>query len=95
MADALTGESSVPPLTNVITESGHLIQDVVNGRHDVDSVHLHPDTSGGPQRGMQGGTVLGHVDPLTPEHGVSQWTYAPLSAECDEQIDSDVGDRLL
>ena len=62
-------------------ERGHLIQNGMDARHHILTVHKNRLSLGSAQRYMENSALLRHVDLLTAEHGIDPGTQTGLLHE--------------
>jgi hypothetical protein len=90
----------MPTLTTFLTglpvrEVRHPVQHLVHLPHHVGAVHHQRRGPGHPQRHVQDGPVLRHIDVLAAEHGIPPFRHARLGGQLDQQPHRLVGDPVL
>ena len=93
--DRLAGVALPLPGPDPVREVRHPVQDLVDLPHHVGAVHDQRRGPRHPQRHVQDGPVLGHVDVLAAEHGVPPFRHAGLGGQFDQQPHGLVGDPVL
>ena len=83
------------PGADGVGEGAHPIEHLVHLGDDVDPVDDERAAARHPQRDVEHGAVLGHVDPLAGEHRVAPLGDTCLLRERDEQPERLVGDAVL
>ena len=76
-------------------ESGHPVEHLVHLRDHIHAVDHERGALGHPQRDVQHGPVLGHVDPVAAEHRVPALGHPGLLGQLDQQPQRFVGDAVL
>src|SRR5262245_31450016 len=78
-----------------VGEVGHGVEDGVDLGHDILAVDDDRDSARRAQRDVQDRSIFGHVDLVSPEHGIDALTQAALLSQSAEQRDRLVRDAIL
>jgi hypothetical protein len=95
VGDPGAGVSGPFAAADAIAEAAHVLERGEDVGHDVAAVNSHGPAREIPQRDMEDGAILGHVDFFAGKHPVAQRFDLPLAGELVEEVERFLGDEML